>query len=969
MATVYLAEDLKHNRRVAVKVMKPAIAIAIGHDRFLREIEVAARLNHPHIVPLFDSGAAGDDLFYVMPYVEGESLRARLSREGQLPLTDALRLTRDITSALGHAHQHGLVHRDIKPENILLADGMALVADFGIVYSAGLADTDRTQVATLPGGIVGTPTYMSPEQACGERVGAASDIYSLGCVLFEMLTGRPPFQAGRSESVVRMHLTETPPAVDVLRPGVPSAVARVVARALSKRPEERYATAAQFAEALAAAAAGGATPAPAPERDDCPPNNLPAQRTHFIGRDQELVECARLLGDTRVLTLTGIGGCGKTRLAIKLAEQMLRAFPDGVWFVDLAPVNDGTRVIEAVAAALQIREVAGQSLLAAVGQYAGVRRTLLILDNCEHLLADVSIVADALLASGDSLRLLVTSREGLGIDGERLLPLRSLSTPAAAGSHEPEAVREYESVRLFIDRARRVVGDFDVTAANAAAVAEICRRLDGIPLAIELAAARVKVLSVQQIRDRLDDRFRLLTGGSRTSMARHQTLQATIEWSHEQLTPSEQHLFRTLAVFSGGWTFESLFRMTGDDTDEFALLDDLSRLVDKSLVLVDRRDDGEPRYALLETVRQFALERLTAIGGLEDARQRHAGQFLAIAERAYDARLTEEDRWSAVLEREHDNIRAALDWLREHDAERHLALAGALGWFWQARSYLLEGSEQLTTALDDTPVHPPRKARARALSSIAGLHAWRGDRTAAANAWREALEIWREAGDERDIAMALEGSGWADFVAGEDERAYATFEEYMRLQRETGDVHRIHRADVAVGQLAVALGHIRQARSSAAEILTYCKEHPNTRSEHLAFHYLADCALMEGNFEESLKLYRDSLRLALVLDDHVEIGFEVQGVAMSLAALGHPREAVLLVAGVAADWTRVGADVTVRFWRALLDRHIGAAREQLGADAERTSTEGRALSFGEVVGLAQRGVATRSSSTAGAEAP
>jgi non-specific serine/threonine protein kinase len=951
MATVYLAEDVKHHRLVAIKVMKPAVVRAIGHDRFLREIEIAARLNHPHVVPLFDSGAAGEHLFYVMPYVEGESLRARLTREGPLPLDDALRLAREVASALNHAHQHELVHRDIKPENILLAGGIALVADFGIARSTGTGDTDRTQASTQLGAVLGTPLYMSPEQACGEPVGPASDVYSLACVVFEMLAGRPPFQATSSESLIRMHLTTAPQPIDSVRPSVPAAVARVLERALAKAPQGRFASAVRFAEALASAASGGPTATPAPADDSLPDHNLPGQRTHFIGRERELAECARLLGDTRVLTLTGIGGCGKTRLALELAQQILPSFPGGVWFVDLAPITDGSRVTEAVAAALQVRESAGRELVDAVCDRVGGARMLIILDNCEHVLADASALTDRLLTSSRELRQLVTSREGLGIDGERLVQVRSLAVPAPQLSRDVAAVRACESVRLFVDRAQRVVRDFDLTDANAAGVAEICRRLDGIPLAIELAAARVKVLSIDQIRERLDDRFRLLTGGSRTTLGRHQTLLAAIEWSYDQLTPGEQRLLRLVSVFSGGWTFDVLSRVHGA-ADEFELLDALARLVDKSLVIVDRRDAGEARYSLLETVRQYALNRLKDRGELAQGRERHAAEFLALAECGYEGRLTEEDRWSAVFETEHDNLRAALDLLRATDPEQHLQMAGALAWFWIARSYLVEGRDQLTAALAATALEPARATRARAMSGAAGLLAWQGASAEAASSWRDALQIWRAVGDEREIALALEGAGWADFVAGEDERALAAFEEFMRLQRASGDIHLINRAMVGVGQVAVALDRVDQARQCASEILAYCKVYPNSRSEHLAFHYLADCALIEQNFPESLRLYRESLRLALLLGDHVEIGFEVQGVAMSLAALDEAATAVRLVAGMAADWARVGANVSVRFWRALHDRHIGAARARLGPEAEAVWAEGFALPFDEVIRLA-----------------
>jgi len=954
MATVYLAEDLKHRRHVAVKVMKPSAESGLDRDRFLREIEVAARLNHPHIVPLFDSGAAGDDLYYVMPYVAGDTLRGRLARDGPLSIEHALRLGREIASALGHAHGHGLVHRDLKPENVLLADDIPLVADFGIARALAVAADDRTRTGTSIGAIVGTPTYMSPEQACGEAIDQRSDVYSLGCVVFEMIAGRPPFLGGTAPEVIRRHLTEEPPALDSVRQDAPSAVAHVIARALAKQPGDRHATALQFAEALAAASVGAVTPAPPPPVEFTPPHNLPAERTQFIGRDRELAACARLIGEARLLTMTAIGGCGKTRLALKLAERLLASFPDGVWFVDLAPAGDGAHVVNAIATAVGVRESAGRDLAESMVERLNGTRTLVILDNCEHVLDAARAAADRLLKSS-GVRVLATSREALGLDGERLYALRSLAIPVSTtgGGADVEA---FESVRLFVDRARRVVADFELTAANVDAVAEICRRLDGIPLAIELAAARVKVLSVEQIRDRLGDALRLLTDGARTATGRHHTLEATIAWSHDQLTPDEQHLFHTLSVFSGGWNLDMLSEVMSA-ADEFLLLDQLSRLVDKSLVQVDRLGGREPRYSLLETVRQFASSRLASSGGLRAARARHADACFAIAERAYAARLTDEDRWLSTLSLEHDNLRAALEFFRATGPERHLEMTGALAWFWVARSHLLEGRERIASALNATAATPGRPARARALGGLAALQTWQGDGAGAAASSRESLDMWREIGDATEFAMALDWAGWSYFVAGDDESAYATFKEMMSLERVSGDVHLRNRACVGVGQLAVALGRTDEARGCAQEIMRYVERHPNSRSEHLGYHYLADCALLNGQYGESLALYQRSLGLALVLGDRVEIGFEIQGVAMSLAELAAPEMALRLVAAVEAEWVRIGVRIGVRFWSALLDRHIEQWRARLGDAAVRLRAEGAGLSFDHAVQLALSAVA------------
>lgn len=944
MATVYLAHDVKHGRQVAIKVMTPEMSAAIGRERFLREIEIAARLNHPHIVPLFDSGAAGDLLYYVMPYIAGESLRARMSREQQISVEDALRLTREIASALGHAHQQDLVHRDIKPENVLLVDGMALVTDFGIARTMTAAAPDQgTQFATMAGSVLGTPQYMSPEQARGAEADQRSDIYSLACVLFEMLAGYPPFVAATPDALLRMHVTVDPPPLADARPSTPARVAGVVARGLAKMPEDRFESAAQFAEALSAAITDVTTLSSDVSRS-APRNNLPRPRTTFIGRENDIGECLRLLGDTRALTLTGIGGGGKTRLAIRVAEKALHEYPDGVWFVDFAPLNDPGHVLEAVAAALGVREAAGKDLRTSLQEHVREKRLLLVLDNCEHLLSPVADIADELLEAGDELRILVTSREGLGIEGERLLAVRSLAAPDHA-ARNLAVISSSEAVQLFVDRARRVVREFALDDDNAGAVADICRRLDGIPLAIELAAARVKLLAIEQIRSRLDDRFRLLTGGSRTTLPRQQTLQATIQWSYDQLAPEEQHLLRVLSVFAGGWTLETAARVAGDDMDEFEVLDILSRLVDKSLVLVVRDQNNDPRYSLLETVRQYATERMIAADDAAAVRQRHADAFVLLADRAYDERVTRDDKWSAVLEAEHDNLRAALALLRETDAERYLQLAGALGWFWQTRSHLFEGREHLTAALAAAPAAPARKARARALWAAANLLLWHGD-ASGSMLMGEALQMWRDLGDRRETAAALEGMGWAQFLGGEDEQAQATFEESLGLQRASGDPHLVTRALVALGQALVALDRVDEARAVASEIVASSQTLGDRRSEHSGWHYLADCALLEGKCAAALGLYRQSLVIARAIKSPIEIGFEMQGIAMCLAGLGDVERSLVLAASVEAEYDRLGSTLRVRFWDALLSRYLGLARAALtDTEAARVRARGRALPF------------------------
>jgi non-specific serine/threonine protein kinase len=707
--------------------------------------------------------------------------------------------------------------------------------------------------------------------------------------------------------------------------------------------------------------------------------------------------------------LTGLGGGGKTRLAIKIGEHFCTggppwpitpSFPDGVYFVDLSPLTEESRVVDTVAQTLGVRQDADKDLIDSLLTRLRNKKILLLLDNCEHLVAACATLVDQLLNVESDLRVVATSREVLAVSGEKVFSLRPLTIPVA--ETKAKAIASSDAVKLFIDRAQLAQSDFQISDQNASDIAEICRRLDGIPLAIELAAARVKVLSVSQIRQKLDDRFRLLTTEGRTALPRHQTMQAAIQWSYEQLSPDEQRLLRLLSVFAGGCTLDLVVALCLERLDDLQIVDLLTHLIDKSLVVAGSDHDGQRRYSMLETVRAFAFQRLIEAQEADTARKQHLQAFLDIAERAYAERISREQSWATALESEIDNLRTALEFARSNDAEKYLDLVGALAWFWQVHSHLREGREHLTAALSpgaegrkqpaavlasyDLPPESHSAARARALFGAAQMLRLQGDPVTAESLMHEAIAIWRELGDEREIAFALEGIGYAQFLAGEDQQAKVTFEECLRLQKAGGDPIAINRANVGLAQVLVALSEVEAARPMAVEIIRFSEAHNDKNSEHFGWHFLADCALIEGKCTESLELYKRSLLVAQELGDQIETSFEVQGVAMSLAGLGVAKlaemgvptptslggatsvglgtaksrpgitpaaQGVLLAEAAKAEWDRIGADIHIRFWDNLLDRYIGAVRKAL---PEPTLTDainkGRSLSFNSAVTLA-----------------
>jgi predicted ATPase/class 3 adenylate cyclase/DNA-binding CsgD family transcriptional regulator len=533
--------------------------------------------------------------------------------------------------------------------------------------------------------------------------------------------------------------------------------------------------------------------------------HLPVQLTSFVGRDAELTQLRELLGEHRLVTLTGAGGVGKTRLAIQIAAQIAGQFADGVWYVDLAPITAPELVPIAVARALELPDQPGRSTLDTLTRFVASRHMLIVLDNCEHLLdATAALIIDVLAASS-SVTLLATSREPIGVAGEVSWRVPSLSLTD-------------EAIELFIDRARHARPDFAVSDDNAAAVAEICGRLDGLPLAIELAAARVRALSLAEILDSLHDRFRLLTGGARTAVHRQQTLRASVDWSHALLTEPERVLFRRLAVFLGGFDLDAAQAVAGGgEVERFQVLDQLTLLVDKSLVVADE-SGRRTRYRLLETVRQYAAEKLGESGGADAVRSRHRDYYTAMGAVLDAPGGRDYEELIEQAETEIDNLRAAFGWSRENaDVELALALASSLQPVWQARGRLQEGLDWFDAALPDQAAEETAVAaavRARALADRALLATWAGA-TGGMEQAQQALAIAREIDDSAPLMRALTACGY--FAAYNAEAAAPYVAEAIGLARELGDPWRLSQILAVQAVAAFAAGHPIAGRAAAEE--------------------------------------------------------------------------------------------------------------------------------------------------------
>jgi predicted ATPase/DNA-binding SARP family transcriptional activator/DNA-binding NarL/FixJ family response regulator len=747
----------------------------------------------------------------------------------------------------------------------------------------------------------------------------------------------------------------------------------------------------------------GSAPRKPPEAAE---HNLPAPRTSFVGREHELVEVKRALAMTRLLTLTGAGGSGKTRLALEVARDLVGAYPDGVGLVELAPLSEGELVPQAVASALGVLEQPSRSLTATLTEALQTKQALLVVDNCEHLIEAVAHLVDALLDACPRLRILATSREALSIAGEAVWLVLPLSVPEQQHSSTVEELEGYESVRLLVERARRRNPAFALTSENAEAVAEICQRLEGIPLAIELAASRVG-LSAEEIAARLEDSLRLLTGGSRTALHRQQTLRGTLDWSHDLLSEPERFLFRRLSVFAGGWTLEAAEEVGADGSIEGSdVLDLLGRLVDKSLVVAETEAQGAVRYRMLEPIRQYARERLEESEEAEAIQRRHAEFFLALAEEAEpEVEGPQQAAWLERLEAEHDNLRATLSWSLERgeEAELGLRVAGALGQFWYLRGYLGEGRRWLEEALaKSSPASTA--ARANALhrlsflaylqgdldraqeaseeglklegveqfwniadrrSAAAGLRLMlgivasvRGDSERAIQLYEKSLALSRKVGDKRGIAdnlllLGIEMRSWGNF-----EKARDLLEEGMVVAREVGDPELLAAFLNQLCDTFVLQGDLERATVVGEKAVAICREQNHRILLSDALCNLGWAALLRGDPGRATTLYAESLELKRELGENpllvkltVALPETLDGLACVAVARGETERAVRLFGATRALHKQVRDHLTLaREYAALREPYLAATRSQLSEEAWETAfAEGRAMGFEETV--------------------
>ncbi|WP_433526870.1 protein kinase domain-containing protein [Nocardia pseudovaccinii] len=914
---VYRCRQVALDRTVAVKVLTDQLD-EDNRERFFREQQAMGRLTaHPNIVTVLQVGVtAGGHPYLVMPYFPLDSLDAWVRRRGPVPVDTVLWVGVKIAGALESAHRLGIVHRDVKPGNILLTDyGEPALIDFGIARMSGGFET-------ATGILTGSPAFTAPEVLGGEAATPAADVYGLGATLFCALTGHAAFERRSGEQVVAQFLRITSqPVPDLREGGVPDDVAAVVESAMNRDPQQRPSATAvgeairqvqrrhgyQVGEMALRTPEGGSREHTPPSQTWAAPQTtggrantgeLPLELTSFVGRRAEVSEIKNLLAVSRLVTLAGIGGVGKTRLALRAAANARRDFADGVWVVELADVRDPALLIGVVAATLGMRDDSARPMRDVLVEFLCSREMLLVVDNGEQVVEALAELVETLLLACPGLRILVTSREPLDIAGEAVLRVLPLTAPGGDSGPSLRGLPKYDALTLFAERAAAVVPGFELTDDNKAAVAGICARLDGLPLAIELAAARMRTMSPEQILARLTDRYALLTRGSRTAPKRQQTLRWCIDWSYQLCTPDEQRLWARLSVFTGGFELDAAEGVCGADLERERLLDALSSLVDKSIVNRETLGD-DVRFRMLETMRDYGRETLQESGEYQELRRAHRDWYERLALDAEAEWISDQQPyWLTRLEREHPNLRDALEFCLSEDsaesAEAGLRTASALAaGFWGFRGLYGEGRRWLTRAL----AHPAAQSipvRVRALHDSSTAAAMQRDLQSAAVLLEEARALADQDPSPMNEALIAEAEGSLALFRNEPDRAIPCFERAVELFSSNRRGHRYVAALVYLGWAHAVHGDKRRAVECHEQILSVTEACGESLFRSTALGAKGIVVWQQGEWSDAQHLLQESLRVSRYARSPLVTALDLAGLAWIAADRDGERAAVLM---------------------------------------------------------------------------
>ncbi|MFN0057594.1 MAG: protein kinase domain-containing protein [Planctomycetota bacterium] len=1016
MGVVYLARDTHLDRLVALKLLSASIeADRQWRAQFEREARLLAALNHPNIATIHSFEEWQGRRVIAMERVGGESLAACLAR-GPLSIESTTRICRQVARGLEAAHERGIAHCDLKPANIhVLPEAGARVSDVAAVGQVkvldfGLARALSNEALSATGVLAGTPGYMSPEQLHGLAPDARSDVFAFGCVLFECLSGAQAFVPQPGTSLAPPAWSALPATLSPrLRQLVERCLELEVSRRLNSIAEARAELDEEIAEQTLRALRRNEPATVTTRRAHL--TNLPLPLTSFVGRAAALASVRAILGTHRLLTLTGAGGAGKTRLAHEVARLSLEEFNAGVWLVELATLADPELLPKAIAATLSIEEAPPRPIVDTIAQRFGHDQRLLVLDNCEHVLVATTAFCSQILGVASGLRILVTSREALSCSGEAVFHVAPLSVPAElpVDARDPSSIASSESVQLFVERARAIQHDFQLTTDNTRAVASICRELDGIPLAIELAAARVRVLAVAEIAERLSDRFRLLAGGPTSAPHRHQTLRALFDWSYEQLRGGERRLFRAIAIFSGGFTLEAAEAVcASDELAEWQVLDALASLAAKSLLEIDAHrstDDARARYRLLETVRQYSLEQLaTETAEHAQVRERHHQYYAELARRA-TAELDGPKQATSLtrLALEHGNLRVLFENSLTTNALYldGLTLVGALSRYWTIRGHWAEGRrwcEQLL-ANTESQQHPAESALAlevsgilatrqseygaarrdlakallqfRATGDLAGsarilrrlgaVQQRQADFVGARESHTECLRIERARNAPQGIALALNSLGILAQLEGNYDQAFPLHQQSLAIFRELKDPHNIALSLVPLGTIAERREDFGMARQYYEEALELNRKLENRSWESSTLMNLGLVSERIGNYALALDQMQQSLRIRRELGDQHGIAVSLQILGSVANKIGQPECAVRLLAAAQVLREQLHAPLAPTI-AARREQDVKSLRSRLGDEAYlRIEHAGRLLPLERAI---EEGLALRSKAVA-----